>query len=321
MQECQKVFCKAIFTAHLERPKTALSGILLDLDTIATHCELERVEPTENLDLETELAKRSNVSKDQILVSNSSVGILSRLLQGASSLGIFAPDYFEYANYSRNPVWVKRAHDWGIPEISEDVEAIVISNPNNPTGTFHNLAGLIDYTKKREIFLIVDEAYIEFAGEKNSVVEAIGGNKNLAVLRTFSKFYGITQNKVGYAISSPHNLEKALNCENPSEQGRRDAIALLNGNGRARVLRDVVRRRGQLESILEHIGCEYTRSSANFLMARRYGTNLHDYLGNLGIKTVDLNKTPGIEEAGWCRIAVGSAEDLREFGNRVRIWK
>jgi histidinol-phosphate/aromatic aminotransferase/cobyric acid decarboxylase-like protein len=310
-----------MFTAPLENPRTALSEAFLDLDTIATHCKLESVEPDDSSDLETELARQNNVSRDNILVSSSSLGILSRLLQGVDSLGIFAPDYFEYASMCKNPVWMQRRADWGIPEPREEVEAIVVSNPNNPTGAFNNLTGLIEYTNRRDVLLVVDEAYIEFVGEENSAARAIEENRNLVVIRTFSKFYGLTRDKVGYAISSPHNLEKARDCPQPTVLGRRDAIALLNGNGRAEIVRDVARRKDLLESILQQIGCEYTRSSANFLMAQRIGGNLHDYLENLEIKTVDLDKTQGIEDQGWCRIAVGSDENLRELGRRVGAWR
>ncbi|NQT72488.1 MAG: histidinol-phosphate transaminase [Chloroflexi bacterium] len=97
------------------------------------------------------------------------------------------------------------------PDYSIDVDAIesaidsrtkvvFITSPNNPTG---NLAseGEIIQLLKTNIWIVVDEAYYEFA--KESVAQLVRSYSNLIVLRTFSKWAGLAGLRVGYGILSP----------------------------------------------------------------------------------------------------------------------
>jgi len=123
-------------------------------------------------------------------------------------------------------------------EIDEFTKVIFIANPNNPTGTVVDFESLKSFIKQvpENILIVVDEAYIEYSGFGDSNCLEIlkeNGNKNLLVLRTFSKVYGLAGLRVGYGfadeeivnaldkVRSPSNItilsslacEKALSCD------------------------------------------------------------------------------------------------------------
>lgn len=85
-------------------------------------------------------------------------------------------------------------------EIDPSVKAIIICNPNNPTGTLTRNDG-IEKVLETEKLIVVDEAYIEFGG--TSVVPLLSRYPNLIVLRTLSKWAGLAGLRLGYGIMSP----------------------------------------------------------------------------------------------------------------------
>jgi histidinol-phosphate aminotransferase len=104
-------------------------------------------------------------------------------------------------------------------DYSHDVKAMVaadpnagvlyICNPNNPTGTITSRAD-IEYAlanKPKGSILLVDEAYIHFS-EGTPSLDLVKADKDLIVLRTFSKVYGMAGLRCGFAIARPDLLAK-----------------------------------------------------------------------------------------------------------------
>jgi histidinol-phosphate aminotransferase len=104
-------------------------------------------------------------------------------------------------------------------DYSHDVKAMVaadpnagvlyICNPNNPTGTITSRAD-IEYAlanKPKGSILLVDEAYIHFS-EGTPSLDLVKADKDLVVLRTFSKVYGMAGLRCGFAIARPDLLAK-----------------------------------------------------------------------------------------------------------------
>jgi hypothetical protein len=74
-----------------------------------------------------------------------------------------------------------------------DAGAYYVCNPNNPTGTLTTIKD-IEYllaNKKKDAVVVVDEAYIHFSGDAESAVSLVAADKDVIVLRTFSKIYGM----------------------------------------------------------------------------------------------------------------------------------
>ena len=95
---------------------------------------------------------------------------------------------------------------------------IYICNPNNPTGTvtpFEQIEKAIDSVPKDSV-VMVDEAYIHFC-DAPSCIPLVKQGKNVVVLRTFSKLYGMAGIRMGFIVGQPETLKKisALGGQNP----------------------------------------------------------------------------------------------------------
>jgi histidinol-phosphate aminotransferase len=87
--------------------------------------------------------------------------------------------------------------------------AYYIVNPNNPTGTMtsrEDIVWLVNNKPKGSV-VIVDEAYHHFSNDE-SVIDLVAQDKDIIVLRTFSKIYGMAGLRAGFAIARPDLLEK-----------------------------------------------------------------------------------------------------------------
>ena len=87
---------------------------------------------------------------------------------------------------------------------------IYICNPNNPTGTVTTKADIefIVANKPKGCVVLLDEAYIHFAKSTVTAVPLVAAGKDVIVLRTFSKLYGMAGLRAGAALGRPDLLEK-----------------------------------------------------------------------------------------------------------------
>ena len=181
-----------------------------------------------------QLKKLPNVSIDDIYTGNGVSELInlcmSALLDDGDEILIPSPDY---------PLWTacatlaggKAVHyicdeqsEW-YPDlddiekkITDRTKAIVIINPNNPTGTYVPIGELEAFadTLPEDVLLVMDEAYMEFATEPDccSMVDYMKAHpeKPILVLRTFSKYYAMAGLRVGYALGSEELIGIMRKC-------------------------------------------------------------------------------------------------------------
>jgi histidinol-phosphate aminotransferase len=91
-----------------------------------------------------------------------------------------------------------------------DAGLFYVCTPNNPTGTLtgHADIELLLANKPKGAVLLVDEAYIHFADGQTSTLDLVKADKDLVVLRTFSKIYGMAGLRCGFAIARPDLLKR-----------------------------------------------------------------------------------------------------------------
>ena len=90
-----------------------------------------------------------------------------------------------------------------------DAGMFYVCSPNNPTGTLtsHSDIEFLLANKPKDSILLVDEAYIHFS-DASTALDLVKADKDLIVLRTFSKIYGMAGLRCGFAIARPDLLEK-----------------------------------------------------------------------------------------------------------------
>ena len=162
---------------------------------------------------------RSNSYKDQVFVGVGSDDVLSMcfLTFFNSDKPILFPDitysfYKVWADLYRIPYECQKL-DENFRIVKEDYYkengGVIFPNPNAPTAIYEDLDFVEDIiAHNQDVIVIVDEAYIDFAGR--SALELIDKYENLIVVQTFSKARSMAGMRIGYAISNP-KLIKYLN--------------------------------------------------------------------------------------------------------------
>ena len=111
-----------------------------------------------------------------------------------------------------------------LKKTSKKTKIVFIANPNNPTGTYLTKNELLELRRRlnKNILLVVDDAYFEYMKNKDykSGIELFKNSKNVFILRTFSKIYGLASLRIGwgygdksiikelYKIKPPFNVNK-----------------------------------------------------------------------------------------------------------------
>lgn len=97
--------------------------------------------------------------------------------------------------------------------ITSDLDALVIANPNNPTGAMIEealLSKILNKCLNENVRVIIDECFIEFADEKRSLIGKINDHENLCIIRSFTKIYAIPNVRLGYMICSDLKFVKEV---------------------------------------------------------------------------------------------------------------
>lgn len=219
--------------------------------------------------------------------------------------------------------------EWRIGELRRALGGVKLAffgRPNNPTGNGISPEGLQDLLKIKKL-IIVDEAYVEFAGE--SVAKLAPKSKNLIVLRTFSKAFGLAGLRVGYAVGNPTLIKVIESIRAPFNVNRMAQVAAIAALRDRTYLRKVVgairRERGYLRRELSELGLRVLPSDANFLMVnvmplKTNATKLCDFLAREGILIRELSNFRGAGPS-WVRISVGKPEQNERLINAIKQFK
>jgi len=287
-----------------------------------------------------QLAIKHGVEPEQIIVTAGGDDCLDRICRAFLGPGrrliAPAPSFEMIGRYARatgaqvdEPHWAPRSKfpvAAVLELLDEDVGAIALVSPNNPTG------GVVSATELQRIAgaapraaIIVDLAYVEFADE--DLTEVALALANSIVVRTFSKCFGLAGLRVGYAIASPEIIAslKAAGAPYPVS-----VLSLTLAEARlarddpqdAAFIDEVRREREELSGELSRLGAEPYPSQGNFVLARfSDAALLRDCLAGLSIgvrlfpgKSLLENMLritcPGRpEEQGWLLRALGAALD------------
>lgn len=198
--------------------------------------------------------------------------------------------------------------------ITPSTRAIIIANPNNPTGTGLSLLGIERILKRaRRAVVLIDEAYYEFSGV--TALPLIEHSPNLFVSRTFSKVYGMAAMRLGCMFSHGANIAFLHKAQSPYSV---NSMAVLAARAAIRdaayvenYVAEVLAARELLSVGLEKLRIPYVPSSANFILlyAGERAIEIRDFLRDRGILVRDRS----YEVPGCVRVTVGTREQTRRL--------
>jgi histidinol-phosphate aminotransferase len=257
------------------------------LEAIARQApELNRY-PELGFDLIQRLAARHGVDPAQIAVGNGAdalVGCLStayldpgdEALMGWPS---FVSYYLDAVKMGAAPVTVPLrdgAYDLDamLGRIGPRTRLAYVCNPNNPTGSMVGREALRSFVDAvpEDVLVVVDEAYcdyIEDPGYPDAIAEHVGRRPNVAVLRTFSKIYGLAGLRVGYLVGPAAVVREVMKIRNAfdvSELAHVAALASLDDAAELERRRRVnAEGRERVQRMFTELGMTPYPACANFL--------------------------------------------------------
>ncbi|MGB2591177.1 MAG: histidinol-phosphate transaminase [Candidatus Acidiferrum sp.] len=275
------------------------------------------------------LAQRTGVSMDEIFValgSSEIIDLASRVilragLQGLTSHGSYAPFSVAIRASGAELVLVpQRNFAFDLKAMAQAVTpktaVIYLANPNNPTGTAFRSEELEEFLASvpEGVLVVLDEAYIHYAPSlsRRKSEEIYRSRKNLLILRTFSKVYGLAGMRIGFAIGQPTLISAMNKLKTPfNTSGVAQAAALAAIDDREHVERCIAsnaNERKRLSEGLHKIGLRPVPSETNFIFIE-VGPDAQEICNEL------LQLGVIVRPLGWMgfpeamRVSVGTADE------------
>ena len=242
---------------------------------------LRRYPNATSADLRAEIARENRTKPENVFVGNGSDEILSLMtdafVEDGEAIGSLDPSYSLYRTLAdiRGVKWVGGSWE-DVRRMTGDgkdkVSLALITNPNNPTGTLIPPCEIAAFAKGFRGVVVVDEAYVEYASADCMNLATSPRNRNIIVMRTFSKAYSLAGLRVGYCVG-PKDLVDALykvkDSYNVDALAQAVALAAVRDQKwmKANVAK-VVKTRRWLTAELERRGWDVMPSESNFVFAK-----------------------------------------------------
>ncbi len=310
-------------------PLTAIRAIKDNLDLIVHYPDPDCRE------LKAAIRVYLGIDRDNILVGNGSIALIYQLVRMIKpQLALLpSPTFSEYElaivkNGGRVRFAVleeERNFALDIEDLirrSDDVDIIFLCNPNNPTGSINTsaeLEELINFAESRGIWVVIDEAFMDFIENKDRYSLATRSIRcdNLIVLGSLTKIFALAGLRLGYAVAKQDNIERLAKYTEPwsvNYLAQVAGVSALKDKEYIMRTKDLIRReRKRLWNELSTLrGIKPFPSVANYILVRilkagRTADMLGKLLARKGILIRDCSSFRSLDER-YIRLAVKDRE-------------
>lgn len=284
-----------------------------------------------------DLARHFGVDRGELTLTNGTDEAIALLvntyIEGGAEVLILKPSYAMYRFYSQLAGAVISELEFRpgslafplqelLDRITPETRAVFISNPNNPTGTGTNIAGLEKILQKApQAAVLVDEAYYEFSGV--TALPLLTAYPNLFVSRTFSKTYGMAGMRCGCLFSHARNVAYVRKAQSPYSVNTVAAMAARIAVQDTKFVEDyvleILAAKELLYVGLERLKIPYVNSQANFVLFQA-GDRAIEIRDKLRSRSV-LVRDRSYELPGAVRVTVGTRDQIQRFLDELeQIW-
>lgn len=272
------------------------------------------------------LAEEHGVNEEQVFVGVGSDDVLSMCF--LTFFNSDKPVLFPDITYSFYKVWAELYRiPYECPKLDGDFRivkedyykengGIIFPNPNAPTAIYEDLDFVEDILDhNRDVIVIVDEAYIDFAGK--SAMELIEKYDNLIVVQTFSKSRSMAGMRIGYAISNPALIRYLNDVKYSFNSYTMNQTSLVCGveavKDRAyfeETVLKIVETREWAKERLRQLGFEFTDAKANFIFARHPEYDANELFEALKKEHIYVRHWNSERISQYLRITIGTREEM-----------
>jgi histidinol-phosphate/aromatic aminotransferase/cobyric acid decarboxylase-like protein len=225
---------------------------------------------------------------------------------------------FVGAKVVRVPLRKDYSHDaLGMARADPDAGLIYVCNPNNPTGTVTRKADIdaLVAGKPEGCVVVIDEAYLHFSTSATPATDHVTSGKDVIVLRTFSKLYGMAGLRAGAALARPDLLEKLRGF---GGLGILPATGMAGATASLKVKTLVPERRAAFAAVrddlfawLDRKGYRYIPSEANMVMVQGKGPGRQTAEAMLRYKVAIGRAWPSLPD--HARVTIGTRDEMAKF--------
>jgi histidinol-phosphate aminotransferase len=283
----------------------------------------------EYVDAMRELAAYFAVAPGELLLSNGTDEaiqvLINTFVDDGDDVLMLKPSYAMYKFYAELAGASVREMEYApsdlsfpleefIAAIRPETKAILIANPNNPTGTGIDVAAIrriLDAAPHAAV--LIDEAYFEFCGV--TALPLVRQYPNLFVSRTFSKVFGMAAMRCGCLFSSVENVRWMHKAQSPYSVNMLAALAaraaIQDREYVANYVREVLAAREMAYEGLRKLGIAFYASQANFVLFRAgdRAIPIRDALRERGVLVRDRS----YEIPGCVRVTIGDRAQIERF--------
>jgi len=312
-------------------------NILKKLDSVKPM--LSRLPEPHSENLVGEIVKTFDLNEGDVLAGNGSTEIIQnicKLYKGKKAV-IVQPTYVDYEKYAKEAemrianVFMSENNGFAFDDADllgelSNASVCFICNPNNPTGFLackDEVRFLADMFKKT--LFVVDESYIEFNIDCNPSLMGCSLN-NIAVLRSFSKAYGVPALRAGYIFSRNQLLIEEIKKEMSPWGVNTLAQELCLEAFRSDIVSDLKKLQKTKELTIELLSeiknLKIFNGSANFLLIKlkkSKSADFYNYMLSHKILIRDCSNIKGLSDK-FIRIAIKSEEEMLLFCKLAKVY-
>lgn len=319
-----------------ENPYPPAPGVRQALDQMETDLLRLYPDPAASV-LVDALAERYGVGKDQVFVGVGSDDVLSMCF--LTFFNSEKPILFPDITYSFYKVW---AELYRIPyecqKLDEDFRivkedyykengGVIFPNPNAPTAIYEDLDFVEDIiSHNQDVIVIVDEAYIDFAGK--SALELTRKYENLIVVQTFSKARSMAGMRIGYAIGNPALIKYLNDAKYSFNSYTMNRTSLVCGAAAVKdqayfeeTVRKIIDTREWAKRQFAELGFRFLDSQANFIFVTHPEYDAKELFEALKEADIYVRFWGSERIEQYLRVTIGTREEMEALFDFLREYR